>query len=148
MLLIQYPEPGFRIREENGRSFIFDDLRKKWLLLTPEEWVRRNLINYLVKVKQYPATLVAQEKMLKLGELNKRFDILVYDEQHRPWMMVECKASTVPLNEKVLQQLLRYHISIPVGYLVIGNGPSTYAWEKKEGRLVPLDQLPDWPVIL
>jgi hypothetical protein len=145
MLIIQYPEPGFRLKEEGGRSFIFDELRKKWLLLTPEEWVRQNFISYLVRVRQYPATMIAQEKMLELGELKKRFDILVYDPVHQPWMMIECKASTVPLNEKVLHQLLRYHISIPVGFLVITNGVSAYAWEKREGQLATLDELPRWP---
>ena len=148
MLLIQYPPPEFRVRDDKDRSFIFDDLRRKWLLLTPEEWVRQNFIRYLVQVKQYPATLVAQEKMLKLGDLSKRFDILVYDREHQPWMMIECKASTVPLNDKVLHQLLRYHISIPVGYLVISNGATSFGWEKKDGQLVPLMELPDWPVVL
>ncbi|MET0634925.1 MAG: type I restriction enzyme HsdR N-terminal domain-containing protein [Chitinophagaceae bacterium] len=144
MLFIQYPEPRFRMRELDGQGYIFDGLRKKWLLLTPEEWVRQNFINYLVQVKKYPATLIAQEKMLELGELKKRFDILVYDAAHRPWMMIECKAPTVPLNENVLHQLLRYHISIPVGYLIITNGTSGYGWEKSNGSLVQLSDLPEW----
>lgn len=146
MLMIQYPEPDFRTREENGKGYIFDDLRRKWLPLTPEEWVRRNFIRYLVRVMDYPPAMIAQEKQLMLGELPKRFDLLVYDPLHQPWMMVECKASTVPLTEKVLHQLLRYHISIPVSFLVITNGANSFAWEKKEGRLLSLGALPVWPL--
>ena len=149
MLLIEYPEPRFRVREQDGRSFIFDSLRKKWLLLTPEEWVRQNFINYLVAVKKYPVAVIAQEKMFALGDLNKRFDILIYDATHKPWMMIECKAPTIPLNEKVLQQLLRYHVSIPVPYLVVTNGATGYGWLKEAdstmNRLIELEELPDWP---
>lgn len=144
MLSIQFPEPAFRLKKEKEKDFIFDSLRKKWLLLTPEEWVRQNFVQYLVRVKNYPADLIAQEKVLQLGELKKRFDILVYDKQHRPWMMIECKAPEIKLNEGVLQQLLRYHISIPVGFLVITNGENSYGWEKKGMNLQLLSQMPEW----
>ena len=144
MLPIQYPEPAFRVKKEQGKTFIFDPLRKKWLLLTPEEWVRQNFIQYLVQAKKYPADLIAQEKMIRLGELKKRFDILIYDTQHRPWMMIECKSPEVELNEAVLHQLLRYHVSIPVGLLIITNGNSSFGWEKKEGDLLLLNEIPEW----
>jgi hypothetical protein len=145
MLSIQFPEPDFRLKKEKEKDFIFDPLRKKWLLLTPEEWVRQNFVQYLVKVKNYPADLIAQEKVLQLGELKKRFDILVYDKHHRPWMMIECKAPEIKLNEGVLQQVLRYHISIPVGFLIITNGATSYGWEKKGMNLHLLEQIPGWP---
>ena len=144
MLSIQFPEPNFRLKKEKEKDFIFDPLRKKWLLLTPEEWVRQNFVQYLVQVKNYPGDLIAQEKVLQLGELKKRFDILVYDKQHRPWMMIECKAPEIRLDEGVLQQVLRYHISIPVGFLVITNGETSYGWEKKGMNLMLLSQMPEW----
>lgn len=144
MLVIHYPEPAFRVKKEQGRNFIFDALRKKWLLLTPEEWVRQNFVQYLVQVKKYPPQLIAQEKMIMLGELKKRFDILVYDNNHQPWMMIECKASSVILNETVLQQLLRYHISVPTGLLVITNGAMSYGWKKSAGALEMVEELPEW----
>lgn len=122
MIQINYPEPDFKIREENKTSLIFDELRKIWLVLTPEEWVRQNFIRYLVKVMNYPSTLIAVEKQLKLGELVKRFDILVYDRDHQPWMMIECKAMEVRLDHKVLDQILRYNMSVPVKYLILTNG--------------------------
>jgi len=74
---INYPEPGFRIKKEEGREFIFDPLRKKWILLTPEEWVRQNFVQYLLQEKGYPASLMALGKAIQLGELKKRFDIRV-----------------------------------------------------------------------
>lgn len=144
MLPIHFPEPAFRIKKEEGKEFIFDPLRKRWLLLTPEEWVRLNFVQYLVQVKQYPADLVALEKTIRLGDLKKRFDILVYDRQHRPWMMVECKAPFIKLDEAVLHQLLRYHLSIPVSFLVITNGEMTYGWEKSAGSLQLINELPEW----
>jgi hypothetical protein len=144
MLTINYPEPQFRMKTEGDKEYIFDSLRKKWLLLTPEEWVRQNFVQYLVQVRKYPSALIALEKMLTLGELKKRFDILVYDQAHRPWMMIECKAPSVELNETVLHQLLRYNISIPAGYLVITNGEFTYGWKKENNALQLIEELPEW----
>ena len=144
MLSIQFPEPDFRLKKEKEKDFIFDPLRKKWLMLTPEEWVRQNFVQYLVQVKNCPGDMIAQEKVLQLGELKKRFDILVYDKQHRPWMMIECKAPEIKLNESVLQQVLRYHISIPVEFLIITNGANSYGWEKKGMNLHLLEQIPEW----
>lgn len=139
--MIEYPSPGFRIRQEEGRDFIFDDIRKKWILLTPEEWVRQNFIQHLVQVKKYSASLIAVEKEIRLGELKKRFDILVYDTQHKPWMMIECKAPEIKLTEEVLQQALRYNISVPVQYVVITNGDETMGWEKND-QLTIIEKLP------
>lgn len=144
MIKIEYPAPAFRIKKEADKEYIFDTLRKKWLLLTPEEWVRQNFIQYLLQVKNYPQTLIAIEKEIKLGELKKRFDILVYDKEHQPWMMIECKAAEVKLDETVLQQVLRYNMSVPVEYVVITNGNFTYGWEKKDKALNDLTELPVW----
>lgn len=145
MIPINFPAPDFRIREDAGKKYVYDRIRKTWLLLTAEEWVRQNFVNYLISGLQYPATLIALEKTLLLNNLKKRFDILVYDHTHCPWMMVECKAPAVPLSEPVLQQLLRYHISIPVPLLVITNGTQTMAWQKEGRHLQLLQHLPAWP---
>jgi hypothetical protein len=144
MIKVDYPEPAFRMRKESEKRFLFDPLRKKWLLLTPEEWVRQNFVQYLVQVMKYPATLIALEKVITLGELKKRFDILVYDSQHQPWMIVECKEMNVKMDEPVLQQALRYNISVPVRYIIITNGTNTYGWER-DGELKMLEALPPWP---
>lgn len=144
MLLIKYPAPQFKMEKRNGRPFVFDSIRKKWLLLTDEEWVRQNFVAYLIAEMLYPATFIALEKSLVLNDLKKRFDILVYDNKHQPWMLVECKAPQIALGEEVLQQVLRYNISIPVPYLIITNGAVTFGWEKEHGVLKNLDALPAW----
>jgi hypothetical protein len=142
MIRFQYPEPAFRVKQESGKDFIFDTFRKKWVMLTPEEWVRQNFLQYLVKEVKYPAALIAVEKEFRFGEMNRRFDILVYNTTHQPWMMIECKAPEIMLDQPVLDQLLRYNISIPVNYLVITNGTNGYAWQKQGQGLVSLPQLP------
>ena len=142
MLTIEYPKNDFRIKREGGKELIFDQLRKQWLRLSSEEWVRQNFIQYLIQVKNYPATLIAQEKKIVLGELVKRFDILIYDRDLKPWMMVECKASTVPLQEHVVEQVLRYNIAIPVNFLIVTNGTQTAGFRKEGGKLVELAEMP------
>ncbi len=142
MLIINYPEPAFRIRQESGKDLLFDPLRKKWIILTPEEWVRQNFVQYLLQVMNYPASLVAMEKKIKLGELTKRFDILVYNNDHKPWMMIECKAREVKLEPKVLEQVLRYNITVPVSYLVVTNGNDHYGWVRANGNLNLVEELP------
>ena len=144
MVVINYPEPAFRIKKEEGKEYIFDALRKKWLVLTPEEWVRQNFIQYLTLVKNYPVSLIAAEKEIRLGELKKRFDILVYDKEHRPWMMIECKAAEVKLSEATLEQALRYTISVPVSFIVITNGNLTYGWEKTNNEFKLIEEIPVW----
>lgn len=142
MIKIEYPQYAFRMKVENEREFIFDELRKLWLHLTPEEWVRQNFVQYLIRIKKYPATLIAIEKKIFLGELTKRFDVLVYNADHLPWMIIECKAMGIMLSEKVLEQVLRYNISVPVQYLVITNGEYCMAYEKSNNQLKVMDQFP------
>jgi hypothetical protein len=146
MIRIEYPSFPFRMKEDEGKEFIFDENRRQWLRLTPEEWVRQNFLQYLLQVKKYPASLTAIEKEIRLGELKKRFDILVYDAQHQPWLMVECKGMDVSLNDGVLQQVLRYNVAVPVSYLVITNGSSCFAYIKKNNQLQLLDALPAYGI--
>ena len=144
MIKIDYPPPTFQVKSQGGKDFIFDSLRRKWLLLTPEEWVRQNFVQYLVQIRQYPSTLIALEKEIKLGELTKRFDIMVYNKQHQPWMIVECKEMNVPLTENVLHQALRYNISVPVSFLVITNGSRTIGWERSQAGITEINEIPGW----
>jgi hypothetical protein len=143
MIAVQYPEPQFRMKKENGKQYVFDTIRKVWLLLTEEEWVRQNFVSYLVTQLKYPSTVIAIEKEISLNDLKKRFDILVYDKEHQPWMLIECKEPKVNLSEEVLQQVLRYNISVPVEYIVITNGNTTVGW-KKESELKLLGEMPEW----
>ena len=144
MIKVNYPEPVFRFKKEDGRELIFDFIRKQWLLLNEEEWVRQNFIQFLVQEMKYPVELIAVEKEIQLGELKKRFDILVFDRAHKPWMLIECKAGDIKLDEKVFQQVLRYNISVPANFLVITNGHYTHGWEKTGGELKEIMEMPVW----
>ena len=144
MIKIDYPVHEFRMKKENNREMIFDESRRTWLKLTPEEWVRQNFIRYLIYTKKYPSSLVALEKKIMVGEMVRRFDILVFSKEHKPWMMVECKSASVPLSEDVLGQALRYNIAMPVQYLVITNGVSCMGFRKVNAELVSLDVLPEF----
>lgn len=126
---------------KEGKEYIFDPFRKKWVRLTPEEWVRQNFLQYLVQEKKYPASLIAVEKEIMVGELKKRFDILVY-KNDQPWLLVECKEMNVIVDESVFQQLLRYQQKLSASYLIITNGNETKGWGWKEGSLVSLEEVP------
>ena len=144
MIKIAFPEPAFRTRNQQGKMELFDEIRKIWVRITPEEWVRQNFIQWLVLEMKYPSALIAVEKELMLGKLKKRFDILVYDKQHQPWMMIECKAPEVDLSEKTIMQILRYNMSIPVSFLVITNGHYCYAASIINGKTEWMNNLPEF----
>ena len=122
---------------------IFDAIRKKWVQLTPEEWVRQNFLQYLLQEKKYPAALLAVEKEVQLADVKKRCDIVVY-RNSLPWMIVECKEMNVSLDEKVLQQVIQYNMAVPVNYLVITNGSFSYAWQRLNNTLQVLENIPGW----
>jgi hypothetical protein len=143
MIKIEYPPYQPKIKTENEREFIFDEIRKRWVVLTPEEWVRQNFLQYLTKIKKYPASLIAVEKEIKLGELKKRFDVVVYDKDSKPWMIVECKEMNVQLDKTVLDQVLRYNITLNVPYLVITNGSNCIALQLKDNAMTVINSLPE-----
>ncbi|HTL08990.1 MAG TPA: type I restriction enzyme HsdR N-terminal domain-containing protein [Chitinophagaceae bacterium] len=143
MILIDYPPHQYKIRElEQKKEEIWDDTRRLWVSLTPEEWVRQNFVQYLIQICKYPASYIALEKKIQLGDVKKRFDILVYNGAAKPWMMVECKAREVQLHKKVLNQVLNYNMAIPVPYLVITNGHYCYGYHRNGLSMVELDLLP------
>ena len=146
MIIIRFPEPAFRVKKEGDKDQIFDPLRKRWILLTPEEWVRQNFIQYLVQVKNYPTQLIAVEKEIKLGALKKRFDILVYNKLHQPWMIVECKSPDQKLNQRTLHQASVYNHSLQAKYLAVTNGLIHYCYEVDwiNGNTAVLDSLPQY----
>ena len=142
MIPLHFPKVDFRLKKEQGQDLIFDPFRKQWVRLTPEEWVRQNFLQYLTVEKHYPGALIAVEKEILVGEMVKRFDILIYDRNHAPWMLVECKAMDIPLTEGVWQQVLRYGIAVPATYVVIVNGKECRGWKKVQGGLEELNDLP------
>ncbi len=143
MLKLEYTAHPFKIKEENGKEWIWDDVRKKWVRLTPEEWVRQNLVQYMVKQHNYPAALMSVEKEILLEDMRKRCDIVLYREGV-PWMIIECKEMNVALDDIVLRQVLTYNISVPVPYLIITNGSYAYVYKRKNGVLHALNDFPAW----
>jgi hypothetical protein len=143
MIVLQYPSYPFKIKALNGKDQIFDPFRKTWVLLTPEEWVRQNLLQYLVQNLQYPSSLIAVEKEIKLGELSKRFDIVVYKNE-MPWMIIECKEAKVRLNEKTMEQILQYQQVLTAQYLFISNGHETMGAKIESGKLQALQNFPEY----
>ena len=143
MIVLQYPSYPFKIKALHGKDQIFDPFRKSWVVLTPEEWVRQNLLQYLVQNLQYPASLIAVEKEIKLGELSKRFDIVVYKNE-MPWMIIECKEANVRLNEKTMEQILQYQQVLTAQYLIISNGHETLGAKIESGKLQALQNFPEY----
>jgi type I site-specific restriction endonuclease len=144
MIKIEYPAYQPKIKMQQDKELIFDEIRKQWVVLTPEEWVRQNLLQYLVLVKKYPAALIAVEKEIRLAAITNRFDIVVYDRNTQPWMIVECKEMNISLTQTVLDQALRYNISLNVPYIVITNGSYCYGFSGKKGQLEELHRLPEF----
>ena len=143
MIVLQYPSYPFKIKALHGKDQIFDPFRKTWVLLTPEEWVRQNLLQDLIQNLQYPSSLIAVEKEIKLGELSKRFDIVVYKNE-LPWMIIECKEAKVALNEKTMEQILQYQQILAAQYLFISNGHETLGAKIESGKLQALQNFPDY----
>lgn len=119
---LNFPKFEFNIQEKEGKWAIFDALRKKFLVLTPEEWVRQHMVSYLIHYEGYPKGLFAVEKGLKYNQMQKRFDILVLDRGGYPYLLVECKAPEVLLGKKTLEQIAIYNMQIGAPYLGISNG--------------------------
>jgi hypothetical protein len=143
MITITYPAPGFKIKKTGGKDVIFDECRRLWVALTPEEWVRQNFLQYLIQVKKYPASLIAVERVIMLGDVKKRFDIVVF-KNASPWMIVECKEVEVELSEAAVKQVLNYNVALQVEYLVITNGKSTFGLYIQQGKFEWLNALPDF----
>lgn len=144
MIKIAYPVNKPAIKTDNGKELIFCIIRKKWLQITPEEWVRQNFLLYLIEVLGYSRSLIAVEKQILVGELDKRFDIVVYDKNTRPFIIVECKEMNVPLTENTMRQVLRYNISLDGVILVVTNGSFSYAFVRKGEGFTETDVLPNY----
>jgi hypothetical protein len=144
MIKVIYPVYDFKIKREKDTDLIFDALRKRWVKLTPEEWVRQNFLQYIVHVKKYPGSLIAIEKEISLGEMKKRCDVVVYSRRSQPWMIIECKEMNEGISVKVLDQILRYHITLPAKYLVITNGSYCFGFEKREEQFHEINELPEY----
>jgi hypothetical protein len=123
---LNLPPHPFKLTEQNGQLYIFDILRKKLLLLTPEEWVRQHFVQYLMQVKGYPKTLIKLEGGLKVNGMAKRSDIVVFNKMGQKALMVECKAPGVAITQKVFDQIALYNITHRIPLLAVSNGLQHY----------------------
>jgi hypothetical protein len=143
MIKLIYPKDKPNIKTENEKEFIFCIIRKRWFIITPEEWVRQNFILYLIVNLQYPAALISVEKQLILSEVKKRFDLVVY-KNGLPYMIVECKEMNVPLSENTISQVLNYNSVIQAPYVVVTNGSYCAGFFRKENRFIEIKTLPEF----
>jgi hypothetical protein len=126
MYSLNLPTYEAKIRKNSNGLEIFDPLRRKYIALTPEEWVRQHFINYLINYKNYPASLMANEAGIKLNSLTRRCDTVVYNNQLEPLMIIEYKESKVQITQSVFDQVVRYNTVLKVPYIVVSNGISHY----------------------
>lgn len=122
MYKLNLPEFDFKLKKAGDKVWIFDGIRKKYIVLTPEEWVRQHFIHYLIKRKKYPKTLIKVEGGLVYNQLQKRTDIVVFNRQGKPWMIVECKSPTLPVSASTLTQASVYNSTLKAQYITVTNG--------------------------
>lgn len=122
MQTLNLPTYKFRIKSNENKLFIFDILRKKYVVLTPEEWVRQHFVHFLIEEKNYPISLIAIEKKLTINGLTKRTDILVFNTNGEPHIIVECKAPSIKINQATFDQIARYNLKLQSHFLIVTNG--------------------------
>jgi hypothetical protein len=126
MLSLNLPPYEIKITEREGKRQIFNPLRKSYVALTPEEWVRQHFVNYLLQYKGYPASLTANEVGITLNGMSRRCDTVIYDKSLKPRAIVEYKAPSVKITKEVFAQISRYNLVLRVDYLIISNGLQHY----------------------
>jgi hypothetical protein len=149
MFRLNLPPYPIKIQEKGEKRQIFDFLRRKWVALTPEEWVRQHFTHYLVEHKGYPQALLANEVELRIGEKRLRCDTLLYNKELRPRMIIEYKAPTIQIQQKTFDQISVYNLLLKVDYLVVSNGLRHYCckmdYERQSYQF--LEDIPDYETI-
>ena len=150
MYELNLPKYGIKIANENGHQTIFDVLRRKYVALTPEEWVRQHFVHYLIEHKGYPQSLMANEIQLTIGNKKLRCDSVLYDRSLKPRMIIEYKAPTVNITQKVFDQITVYNMLLHVDYLVVSNGMKHYCckMDYDNQKYLFLEDIPDYQNLL
>ncbi len=149
MNILNLPKFAFRFKDETGKKFIFDEVRRKYVVLTPEEWVRQNFLRYMSDHLGYPLSLTGVERMLKVNGLSQRCDIVLYNRAGFPVLIVECKAPSVELGQPALEQAARYNTALKVPYLVLTNGLKHYCvyTNSQTGAFLVKDDFPSFEML-
>lgn len=143
MAHVDYPATAPKTKTENGKRKLWCAVRKKWLQLTPEEWVRQNFILFLTEVLHYPLSWLSVEKKVQVGELTQRFDIVVY-KNSQPWMLIECKEPTETLSPNTFLQALRYFSTMQGEYICLTNGGNTLLFQRESAGFNEIIHFPIW----
>jgi type I site-specific restriction endonuclease len=148
-MILNLPQYSFRIKEISDKKLIFDGFRRRWVALTPEEWVRQNFARYLTEEKHFPASLVAIERSLRINQRDFRTDIVLFSKSGNPLVVVECKAPEVKISQQVFDQIARYNLDLRVNYLIVTNGLSHYCCRFDQSQLTYtfLPEMPDYKEI-
>ena len=146
MQQLNFPSYTFRFKNRENKPLIFDEVRKKFVVLTPEEWVRQNCLKFLVHELNYPLSLINVEKQIKVHETSKRYDIVVFNSDGSIHLVVECKAPTVEINQETFDQIARYNFALDASYLMVSNGLHHYycTMDYEEKRYHFLRELPPY----
>ena len=123
---LNFPNYSFRFKNSENKVGIFDEIRKKFVVLTPEEWVRQHVVQYLLVEKKYPKSLINVEKLVKVNGLNKRYDIVVFQPNGEIFLLIECKAPEVSISQQTFDQIARYNLKLNAQFLMVTNGLNHY----------------------
>ena len=140
--VLEFPRPALQFQQTEQHLKVWDAFRKKWIVHTPEEWVRQHLLHFLVE-QGYPAGCIQVERMVNYNGLRKRFDILVRDRNGNPWLLVECKAQTIPISLAESFQIATYNRILGAPYLCLSNGKETYMAIITD---TGIEKVNNWPV--
>ncbi len=150
MQKLNLPEYSFKIKTSEGKSFIFDSLRKKFVRLTPEEWVRQNFVQFLISEKKYSSALIAVEAGVKVNNNPQRADLVVYDRSGKPALVAEFKAPEIKISQQTFDQIVRYNMQLKVPFLIVSNGLEHYCCRINydDSLYIFLPEIPEFSALL
>lgn len=148
MQKLNFPNYTFRFKNSENKVAIFDEIRKKFILLTPEEWVRQHVVHYLLNEKKYPKSYINVEKILKINGLTKRYDVVVFNPDGSIFLLIECKAPQIAITQNTFDQIARYNMTLNANYMMVTNGLNHYFchMDYKQEKYNFLRNLPDFTI--
>ncbi len=146
MQKLNFPDYTFRFKNSENKPAIFDEIRKKFILLTPEEWVRQHVVRFLLEQKKYPKSHINVEKIIKINGLTKRYDVVVFQPDGNILVLVECKAPSVPISQSTFDQIARYNMTVNAVHMMVTNGLDHYfcQMDHEQEKYIFLRDLPEY----
>ena len=146
MIKLNFPNFNFKIKSKENRDYIFDEIRKKYVILNNEEWVRQNCVKYLVDKYKYPISHINVEKTLIYNNLKKRYDVVVFDKNGKILILIECKSTTTNISQKTFDQIFRYNLKFQSKFFLITNGLHHYKFtiDNKSKIIKFIDEFPKY----